>query len=80
MKNASTSRIDSINTRNNLTYIEEIIKIATEKGLFKVTVEGQFMDEDMANNLKMNFGYTVYKKPGLLDDQQSDFVSYVISW
>jgi hypothetical protein len=80
MLTASNLRTNSDNIRINLTYIESIIKSASDQGLYHVTIDNQYMDDNMCQNL-INNGYSVSKREGLLGDPQgSDYFSYIIGW
>jgi len=80
MISASNLRTNSNNVRNNLTYIESVIKSASDQGLYHVIIENQYIDDNMVQNLRNN-GYSVSKREGVLGDSHgSGYFSYILSW
>lgn len=76
MISGSVAQTGSTLTRDNLTYINSLVTGATSQGAYRVFVKNEYMDEDMASDLRNVYGYKV--------DARNDFMGtnldYIISW
>ena len=61
MRTATVALAQTNDVRNNLTYINTLISNATNAGLYFIIVDGNLMDDDMADDLK-GYGYRVSKE------------------
>ena len=55
MQYSQDSYNNSVSTRNNLTYIENLINDAVSKGLYSVYTDGRYMDDDMVSDLSNKY-------------------------
>jgi hypothetical protein len=76
MISGSFATTGSTQTRNSLSYINELVTGATVQGRYRITVSNNYMDDNMANVLRNTYGYQVQPKTSLM----GTFDDYVISW
>jgi hypothetical protein len=75
MQYSQDSYNNSVSTRNNLTYIENLINDAVSKGLYSVYTDGRYMDDDMVSDLSNKYWFKVNKR----FDDFGLFPTYIIS-
>jgi hypothetical protein len=76
MISGSAALTASNTTTGSLSYISELVSGATEQGLYRIIVGGQYMNETMANNLMDTYGYEVNVRNSFMGTLNE----YVISW
>ena len=76
MISGSAAITASNTTTGSLSYISELVSGATEQGLYRIIVGGQYMNTAMANNLINTYGYDVTVRNSFM----GTYDEYVISW
>jgi hypothetical protein len=75
MQNSFTSGINSESTRQNLSYINDLVIEATSIGMYYIMVDGRYMGEDEKINL-LSYGYNVTEST----NDFGTFITYKIQW
>lgn len=76
MQYSQSSFNNSVSTRSNYSYINDLINTAISQGLYFVYTDGRHMDDDMANDLMVDYGFRVDKR----FDDIGLYPTYLISW
>lgn len=76
MISGSIAQTGSTQTRDSLSYINNLVTGATSQGLYRVFVQNEFMDDDMADNLRTTYGYRVNKRNSFMGTNYD----YIVSW
>lgn len=76
MISGSAALTASNTTTGSLSYISELVSGATEQGLYRIIVGGQYMNTSMANKLIDTYGYDVTVRNSFM----GTYDEYVISW
>jgi hypothetical protein len=76
MIDATTASSNTDTTRNDLTYINTLVNNATDQGLKYVIVDVKNIDDTMASDLRLNYGYNVTKR--YVD--MGTYAQYMIDW
>ncbi len=76
MVSASASKTTSDNAITGLTYVNSVIPGASANGLYSVIIEGNYMNDTMADTLRTTYGYKVTPK----SVDMGSYVRYQISW
>lgn len=76
MISGSIAQTGSTQTRTSLSYINNLITGATAQGLYRIFVQNEYMDNDMATDLRNTYGYNVTTRNSFLGSN----VDYLISW
>ena len=76
MISGSVAETNSTQTRENLTYINNLITGATVQGLYRIIVPNQYMDDTMASILRSIYGYNVTSR----NSNMGSFQDYLINW
>jgi ERCC4-type nuclease len=75
MQTNYASKINSKSTKDNLTYINNLITGATSRGEYRVYVDSRYMDNDVVSAL-IDYGYNITPKTDLM----GTFITYLINW
>ena len=74
---SGSAAINASNTATgSLTFIDTLISGASAQGLYQITVDSRYMNNNMANTLINVYGYDVYQ----LNNFNGTNNDYVISW
>lgn len=76
MISGSVAQTGSTQTRTSLSYINDLITGATTQGLYRIFVPNEHMDNDMADELRSTYGYSVNTRNSFMGTN----VDYLISW
>lgn len=76
MISGSVAQTGSTQTRTSLSYINDLITGATTQGLYRIFVPNEHMDNDMANELRSTYGYSVNTRNSFMGTN----IDYLISW
>ena len=76
MQTSNNSLIQLNNTRDSLSYINDLVVQATSEGLYFIFVDSTYMDDNMMNDLITNYGYIVTKRT----NDFGSFITYLINW
>ena len=76
MISGSIAQTGSTQTRTSLSYINNLITGATAQGLYRIFVQNEYMDNDMATDLRNIYGYNVTSRNSFMGTN----VDYLISW
>lgn len=76
MISGSFATTGSTQTRTTLSYINDLVTDAIAQGVYRIVVPNQYMDDNMANVLRVTYGYQVQSRNTLM----GTFDDYIISW
>ena len=76
MEVSSNSRLDSKSTIDSLSYINELVLGACNKGAYEIFVEAKYMDDNVMSILTNTYGYHITKETNHI----GSYVTYLISW
>jgi hypothetical protein len=76
MISGSAALTASNTTTGSLSYISELVSGATEQGLYRIIVGGQYMNQTMASDLINTYGYDVTVRNSFM----GTYDEYVVSW
>ena len=76
MEVSSNSELDSQSTIDSLSYINELVLGAVDKGAYEIFVESKYMDDNVMSILTNTYGYFITKKTNDI----GSYVTYMISW
>jgi hypothetical protein len=76
MISGSIAQTGSTQTRTSLSYLNNLITGATAQGLYRIFVQNEYMDNDMATDLRNIYGYNVTPRNSFMGTN----VDYLISW
>jgi hypothetical protein len=75
MQNGSITLQDSQDTRDNLSYVNDVITESSYRGEYYVIIGANYMDENMVSDLFTN-GYRITR----LTNDMGTFINYKIEW
>ena len=75
MQSGSITIQDSQYTRDNLSYINDIITESSYRGEYYVIIDGDYMDDNMVSDL-LGYGYRITR----LTNDMGTFINYKIEW
>jgi hypothetical protein len=75
MQNSPSSNSTFQSTRDNLTYVNNVVTGCTSRGEYFTFIDARYMDQDMVNNL-LSLGYRITN----LTNDMGTFITYKIEW
>jgi hypothetical protein len=76
MEVSTNSEIDSQSTIDSLSYINDLVLSAVNKGSYEIFVDSAYMNDNMMSILINTYGYFVTKTT----NHMGSYVTYIISW